>query len=131
MTDLPISLLSAALAALLNVWLAMRTGKVRMAEKILHGDGGHGLLAQRMRAHANFVEYTPFALILILVLEISGRGGWLLAMAAVAFLFGRVLHAIGMDADYAARPRMIGMILTLPLMLGLAVWAILAAFRII
>lgn len=35
------------------------------SEKIMHGDGGSAPLMRRMRAHSNFIEYTPIALILI------------------------------------------------------------------
>jgi uncharacterized membrane protein YecN with MAPEG domain len=131
MEDLHISLLSAALAALIVGWLGMRCGSIRAKDKILHGDGGNGLLFRRMRAQSNFTEYTPIALALILVLDLAGQDGWLLGVSALAFMLGRVLHAIGMDAETAAKPRMIGMLLTFPLLLLWAGWAILVAFRVI
>jgi len=46
-------------------------------------------------------------------------------------MLGRVLHAVGMDAETAAKPRMVGMVLTMPLLLGWAVWAGLVAFRVV
>ena len=131
MNDLHITLLAAALAALITFWLGMRCGRVRIKEKILHGDGGNTLMQRRMRAQSNFTEYTPIALVLILVLDLADQDGWLLALTALAFMLGRVLHAIGMDADTAAKPRMIGMLLTWPLLLVWAVWAALVAFRVI
>lgn len=129
--DLHITLLAAAIAALINIWLAMRCGGIRMKEKVLHGDGGNALLGKRMRAHANFVEYTPFALILIGALEFTGHGGWPLALAAILFLAARLSHALGMDADTPTKPRMIGASLTMLILLLLAVAALLAGFRII
>lgn len=131
MEDLHISLLSAALAGLITGWLGWRCGQVRAREKILHGDGGHGGLQRRMRAQSNFTEYTPIALVLILVLDLANQDGWLLGLSALAFMLGRVLHAIGMDAETAAKPRMIGMLLTLPLLLLWVVWAALVAFKVI
>ncbi|MCL6249506.1 MAPEG family protein [Altererythrobacter sp. KTW20L] len=131
MGDLHISLLSAALAALVTGWLGWRCGNIRLKEKILHGDGGNALLHRRMRAQSNFTEYTPIALVLILVLDLADQDGWLLGLTALAFMVGRVLHAIGMDADTAARPRMIGMMLTLPLLVLWAGWAIAVAFRLV
>lgn len=65
----------AAAAAMINLWLALRTVQRRSAIRALHGDGGDGLLLRRMRAQANFVENTPFVLILIGAIELSGRGG--------------------------------------------------------
>jgi uncharacterized protein len=131
MADLHISLLSAALAALVTGWLGYRCGNIRLKEKILHGDGGNALLHRRMRAQSNFTEYTPIALVLILVLDLADQDSWLLGLTALAFLVGRVLHAIGMDAETAARPRMIGMMLTLPLLLLWAGWAIAVALRLV
>lgn len=131
MQDLHITLLAAALAGLITGWLGYRCGKIRISEKILHGDGGHGLLHRRMRAQSNFTEYTPIALVLILVLDLADQDGWLLGLTALAFMLGRVLHAIGMDAETAARPRMVGMMLTFPLLLLWAAWAALVAFRVV
>ncbi|MFC3097796.1 MAPEG family protein [Alteraurantiacibacter palmitatis] len=131
MDDLHISLLSAALAALIAGWLGWRCGKVRISEKIVHGDGGHALLHRRMRAQSNFTEYTPIALVLILVLDLADQDGWLLGLTALAFMAGRVLHALGMDAEGPVKPRMIGMMLTFPLLLLWAIWAALAAFGVV
>lgn len=128
--DLHISLSAIALAAIINLWLAIRCGKVRGDNKIAHGDGGSPLLMRRMRAHANFVEYTPFALLLILVLDLSGKQGWPLALISMLFLLGRVLHGMGMDSESVPWTRKAGIILTLPILLGLAIWAILIAFKI-
>ena len=128
MHALHISLLAAALAALIAIWLGMRCGQVRVKEKILHGDGGNALLHRRMRAQSNFTEYTPIALLLVLALDLAEQDGWLLGGTALAFMLGRVLHAIGMDSDGPATPRMIGMLLTLPLLVLWALWAALVAF---
>lgn len=63
---LPITLTLAAACALINFWLAVRCARIRVGAKLLHGDSGNMLLARRMRAHANFIEYTPIVLILSL-----------------------------------------------------------------
>ncbi len=127
MHELHISLLSAVSAALIVIWLGARCGKVRSTEKIGMGDGGNDRLLRRMRAQANFTEYAPFALVLILVLDMAGQGGTALAVSAFAFMLGRVFHAIGMDSD-ASKGRMVGMILTMPILLGWSIAAGLAAF---
>ena len=129
--NLHITLVAAAIAALINMWLAWRCGAVRGKEKIMHGDGGNALLTRRMRAQANFVEYTPLVLILVGALEATGHGGWPLAATVALFLFGRILHGIGMEGEGPTKPRMIGMLLTLPILLGLAIAALLAAFDVI
>src|SRR5690606_14670185 len=94
---LPITLTITGAAALLNVWLGWRCGQVRTREKILIGDGGNPLLIARMRAHANFVEYTPIVLILIGLIELAeGTSPWLWAVGVV-YVLARICHAFGMD----------------------------------
>ena len=54
----------AAAAAVINIWLAIRIGKLRGAHKVSVGDGGIEAITRRMRAQANFIEQTPITLIL-------------------------------------------------------------------
>ena len=128
---LPITLCAAAAAAILNFWLSTRVGAVRRANLIAHGDGGNAQLGRRMRAHTNFVEYTPFILILCAAIELAGRGGlWLSAVMAIYFL-ARVAHAIGMDGDGVPKTRQVGIAITFLTLLGLAVYAVLIAARVV
>lgn len=123
MIVLPVTLSAAAAAALVNIWLAMRVGKVRGSAKIMHGDGNHPPLVRRMRAQLNYVENTPFVLLLIGAIELAGRGGmWLSAVAGLYFL-GRVAHAVGMDREDVPPMRMAGVTITMLTLLGLAVFA--------
>ena len=62
---LPITPAISGAAALINFWLAWRVGQKRLSEKVSIGDGGNPAVLARMRAHANYVEFTPFVLILI------------------------------------------------------------------
>ncbi len=117
----------AAAAAVINIWLAIRCGKLRASEKIMHGDGGSAPLMRRMRAHSNFIEYTPIALILIAAIELTGKGGSWLAIVGAIYMAGRVLHAIGMDSPDVSKPRMIGISSTFLVLIGLAVVAVLIA----
>lgn len=119
---LPITLTIAGAAALVNLWLAMRCGRVRTAEKISIGDGGNQRLIARMRAQANFVEYTPFVLMLIGLIELAdGTSPWLW-IVGVAYILGRIAHAIGMDG--AMPLRLAGTIVTLLTLAGLGIYAI-------
>ena len=125
---LPITLSAAAAAAILAMWLGLRVGRVRSKEGIAHGDGGHPLLARRMRAQLNYVEYTPVVLILIALLELSGRGGTWLAVVAGAYLLSRIAHAFGMDNDVALNwLRGVGIGVTMLTLLGLGIYAALVA----
>ncbi|TMJ15844.1 MAG: MAPEG family protein [Alphaproteobacteria bacterium] len=119
---LPITLTMAGAATLLNIWLARRVGQVRMAHKVSVGDGGNEALTRRMRAQANFVEYTPFFLILLGLIELAkGSALWLWIVGAV-YILARICHLFGMDDR--GRLRMIGIIVTLLILLGLALYAI-------
>ncbi len=119
---LPITLVAAASAALINLWLAIRCGQVRTAHKISMGDGGNDAMIAAMRAHANFVENTPFVLVLVAALELAvGSAIWLWIVVAL-YMIGRILHGLGMTAGH--RGRMIGTITTMLTLLGLAGMAI-------
>jgi uncharacterized membrane protein YecN with MAPEG domain len=63
----PITLTFAA--AIGNDVLAGPIVPIRLQDKVLLGDGGQPLLLARTRAHANFVEYAPFVLILMWLIE--------------------------------------------------------------
>ena len=123
---LPITLTIAGAAALLNVWLGRRAGQVRMANRIWIGDGGNEALVARMRAQANFVEYTPFVLILIALVELArGSEAWLWVVGVV-YIVARILHGFGMDRPLPdpLKLRFIGTLLTGLILIGLALYAI-------
>ena len=120
---LPTTLAMAAAAALINIWLAIRCGRVRGKESISIGTGGSDLMERRMRAQLNFVENTPWVLALVALLELAGKGGQWLAVVAAVYMLGRIAHALGMDPNGFAKGRMIGTLITLLSQLGLAVVA--------
>src|SRR5436305_106738 len=94
---LPITMTIAGAATLLNIWLGFRVGQMRQAHGVSLGDGGAQPLLARMRAQANFVEYTPFLLILLGLIELAtGSATWLWAVGAV-YILARLCHAFGMD----------------------------------
>ncbi|HEY0414728.1 MAG TPA: MAPEG family protein [Allosphingosinicella sp.] len=123
---LPITLTIAGAATLLNMWLGRRIGQLRMAHRISIGDGGNEALIARMRAQANFVEYTPFFLILLGLIELAvGPQLWLWIVAAL-YILARIAHGLGMDRPRPdpLRLRMIGIMTTALILLGLALFAI-------
>ena len=122
---LPITLTAAGAAALINIWLAVRVGQKRVADKISIGDGGHPPLIARMRAHANFTEYTPYFLILVGLIEMaSGTSTWLWIVVGL-YLLARVAHGIGMDVIQGDRKlRGIGILVTMLTLVGLAIVAL-------
>lgn len=131
MALLPVTLAAAAAAAILNIWLMVRIGAVRSSSKVFVGDGGDEAVVRRMRAQANFVENTPFVLILVAAIELAGKGGAWLPYVAGLFILGRVAHAFGMDGGSLAKGRMIGTIVSMLTLIGLAVVAALIAAQVI
>lgn len=127
---LPVTLTSGAAAAIIGIWLMMRVGKVRGSEKVSIGDGGNDKVIRRMRAHANFVESAPFVLVLIAAIELAGKGGAWLPYVAGAFMLGRVAHGFGMDDGTFGKGRMVGTLVTMLTLLGLAIVAALIAMRV-
>jgi uncharacterized membrane protein YecN with MAPEG domain len=128
---LPTTLCLAAAAALVNIWLVMRIGRLRTALKISVGDGGSELLGRRMRAQLNFAENVPVVLVLTGLIEFTGKGGLWLSIVAAVFMLGRMLHALGMDGDTPYKGRMIGTVTALLTQIGLALVAVLLAAQVI
>jgi uncharacterized protein len=126
---LSITLTAAAAAGLLHIWLSLRASAVRMKAQIPMGDGGNPLMLQRMRAHANLVENTPFFLILLGLLELSGAWPLLLWIAALLFVVGRIAHAYGMDRPAPNPLRIAGTMISLTLIGGLAIWAAIVSYN--
>lgn len=129
MTPVPVTLLAAAAAALVNFWLGWRIAEHRQAFKVSVGDGGSEPLLRRMRAQANFTENAPLFLILTGAIELSGGNRWALAAIAAIFILARISHGIGMESAEQRRWRMFGMIGTSLPILGLTAWAIFCAVR--
>ena len=121
---LPVTLATAAAAAALNIWLSARVVLARRPLKISVGDGGSEAVLRRMRAHANFAEYAPIFLILLAAIELAGGNARILWIVAVAFVLARVSHGLGMDAGSPRVLRMIGMMTTTLVSVGLAAYAI-------
>ena len=92
-----ITAIYAALHALLLLGLASRIVRYRLSARIGLGTAGDARLEQLTRVHGNAVEYVPIALILLLLLELTGLpAAWLHAFGA-GHLIARVLHAIGLS----------------------------------
>ena len=121
---LPITMTMAGAATLLNLWLGYRVGQMRHAHGVSIGDGGALPLIARMRAQANFVESTPFFLILLGLIELAtGAATWLWAVGAL-YILVRLVHAFGMDRPPGNRLRLIGAVATALLLAGLALYAL-------
>ena len=124
---LPITLTFAASATLINVWLTWRVGQMRGAHNVSHGDGGAAPLMRRMRAQANYIEWTPLVLILSGLVELADGPVPLLAILAATYLAARIMHALGMDSETMTKARTGGMWVTFLTLIGLAIYAAMIA----
>jgi uncharacterized membrane protein YecN with MAPEG domain len=88
-----------SLLGLLYIVLAVRIIKLRYRFKTGIGDGGHEPLAQAIRVHGNFAEYTPIVFLLLACAEINGSLPMLLHIVGAAFFIGRVLHSVAITSS--------------------------------
>jgi uncharacterized membrane protein YecN with MAPEG domain len=84
--------------------------RLRSGVDFLAGDDP--TLLRRIRAHGNFSETAPMALLLMLLLELKGAPAAGLVTMGAALLAGRVLHAASLLGHVARRGRFVGMALT-------------------
>jgi uncharacterized membrane protein YecN with MAPEG domain len=86
-----------ALNGLLMFALALNVGLRRGAQEQLQpGDTGDATLVRAIRAHANFAEYAPLVLLLLLALALLGASALWLHLLGAMFTVGRVFHVLGM-----------------------------------
>ena len=86
--------------AVLMFALALNVGLRRGAQNQLQpGDVGDALLTRAIRAHANFAEYAPLVLLLLLCMALLGAAPIWLHLFGAAFTVGRLFHAFGMMRD--------------------------------
>lgn len=113
MASVMITPLYAGILGLLLMLLSLLVVKQRMKHKVLLGDDGVPALRLAIRVHANFIEYVPLALVLILLLELMAAPPALLHGLGIALLAGRIGHAQGLGRT--AKPsvgRFLGTLLT-------------------
>lgn len=119
----------AALATLLVVFLAYRVIVRRRSTRTGIGDGGDQELAMRIRVHGNAVENLPLGLILLFLVEWNQTLPLLVHIFGIALIVGRVLHAFGLSrSSGASSGRVVGMLVTLVALLGMALLLLWQAF---
>lgn len=115
-----------AVFLILSIPMAIAVG-VRRAKTgimLLHGDDA--VLLRRMRAHQNFVEYVPLALLGLGAAELAGTPGWLVIAAGAVLIAARLLHYASLVRRPDGNGRFLGAGLTSLTILILAVATLLA-----
>lgn len=106
-----VTALYAALLAGVMIWLSIQVIKQRRKAQVKYADGGVDALQVARSAHGNAVDYVPITLILMALLEYNGAGLWMIHLAGIAFVAGRVMHAKSILAD-KLKGRITGMKIT-------------------
>jgi uncharacterized protein len=107
--------LYAGLLGLMFLALSIRVIGGRRLARVGLGDGGDLGLQRRMRAQANFAEYVPIVLLLLLMLlaELQGVSAWILHGVGACLVFGRIAHAVSISRDpEPSGGRVVGMAFT-------------------
>jgi uncharacterized membrane protein YecN with MAPEG domain len=115
-----IYLMCACLLGFMYAGLSYNVVRVRGVKKVWIGDGGDKDLLTAIRAQANFNEYVPLCLILILATSMF-YGHRTVAGLSLLLLVARALHAGGM-LGFIPRGRMLGAYGTMAVLLISSIW---------
>lgn len=119
--------LYAAILGLVFVALSLQTIRLRRRHRVALGDGDQAPLRRAMRAHANFAEYVPLALLLMFFVERGGGSALRMHILGIALLAGRLLHAWGLSQTRENfRYRTIGMVLTFSVIISASLFLLFA-----
>ncbi|MBY0354127.1 MAG: MAPEG family protein [Rickettsiales bacterium] len=118
---IPVSSFYIAICALLLVFFSVRVIACRVKHGVAMLDGGVDILARHCRAQANFTEYAPLLLLLIIAAETGATPVFLLHAMGLGFVIGRISHFYSLtlreitslaNGKLDLRFRQIGMFLT-------------------
>ena len=108
-----VSPLYVGLCALIFIALSARVIRGRGRRSVNLGHGGHADLETAIRIHANFAEYVPLALLIIVLVEAIGFSRYWVHVLGIALVAGRLLHAWGFTHHKQPSPgRIAGVTLT-------------------
>ena len=123
MITIPVSATFIGLNGLIFLYLSWQVVRWRQKAGVSLGDGGNPDLVQAVRVHGNFVEYTPFALLILVALEIMGGWSVALNLLGAALTLARLAHAWGLSRSTEATPgRFLGTLVTWLVILVGSIW---------
>lgn len=121
--NLMITGLYAGLLGLIFLALSMQVIKSRRRHRISLGDGNIDDLQRSTRAHANFSEYVPVCILLLLIAEMTSQADVFLHICGFVLVFGRIAHAYGLVTKAGASwGRFSGTLATFAVLIALSLW---------
>ena len=90
--DIQTTLHFAAIFGVLHIIFTLRVGAYRFKNKISLGDGDDKELRNRIRAHGNFTENVPLALLLLLINDLNNTPDNVLIALGTVLLISRLIH---------------------------------------
>jgi hypothetical protein len=122
------SFLYTALLGLLLIALSVNVVLARRRYRVRLGVGTEEGMQQAVRVQANFAEYVPFAVILLILAELTDLPEPAVHVAGILLLTSRVLHAWGLSHSPGRTfGRFYGTAGTWLVIIGLSLWLIYAA----
>ncbi len=94
--------ISVVFAAILGLLAAALTANVivnRVRTKVTAGDGGDARLAQSIRAHGNFIEQAPLAVLLLIAAEMMGMRAPIVIALGALLLVSRLASAVALNGS--------------------------------
>ncbi len=95
----PVSFLYAGLLGLLLIGLSVQVVRARRRFRVGLGVGVEEGMQQAVRVQANFTEYVPFAVLLLVFAEVSGLSAAAVHGAGILLVLSRLLHAAGLSGS--------------------------------
>jgi len=113
--------LYAGLLGVLYLVLCYRVVALRRRHRIGVGDGDNVELQKAIRVQANFIEYVPLILLLMISLSTGFTQAWAFHLSGAVLLIARSLHAFGLGKTLGTSfGRYWGIVLTWLLLLVLS-----------
>lgn len=89
--------ITAGILLILQMALAGATSGARGKANSWVGDGGNDALLRAMRRHGNLAENTGIFLVGLMLLELSRFNHLVVVVLCAAFVFARLMHALGLS----------------------------------
>jgi hypothetical protein len=123
----PASFLYAGLLGLMLIALSVQVVRARRRFRVALGTGTEEGLQQAVRVQANFTEYVPYAVLLLVLAEIAGLTAAAVHGAGTLLVVSRLLHARGLSGSPGRSfGRFYGTAGTWLVIVGLSFWLVYA-----